>query len=225
MCSQIAKRMEQRRQHIHNVCQQPIISENYTAVKGREFPLANVRWCLIPKCGTTFVRQVSQYMKTLEVSQSNTTSGPTVAVLRDPYERLVAGYLDKVLLRPSWFPKLGHKVMMLSGVLGKNSDWTDRCSIYATFPQFIKYFIHSERSGKARDTHFTPMSGQCDFCYNNFTYIGHLDTLYEDIDFIFRKSNISMDMSTVKFQRDTKIQKVLETEREFVDKCVDMSVA
>ena len=266
--------MHQRREHIAKVCRQPVMAEGYRVHRRRPFLLAGkIRWCLIPKVGTTFVRHVASYIdthsgeerpgappgagsastsdgsvstfdgsvstsddsastsghddsvSTAAHSPSVSTARPTVAVLRDPYERLVAGYLDKVLLRPSWFPDLGHKIMKLSGVLGPTSKWSDRCSMYATFPQFVKYFINSEKSGKARNTHFTPMSEQCDFCFKNFTFVSRLDTLYEDIDFIFRKSNVTLDLGSVDYSRDTKIKRVLDKEREFVDKCTDIFTA
>ena len=81
----------------------------------------------------------------------------TVVFVREPYSRLVSGYLDKVLLFPSWWPNLGHKVMRLAGILPAKSRWYDKCSVYASFPQFVKYFIESERTNTSKMT----TSGRC----------------------------------------------------------------
>ena len=232
MCNlfQIAERFQQRQKHIEKVCKENVISgpgvsrDNHI----KQFVFGRLLYCRIHKVGSTFVGEIHKDTRKWQrenhviLGKTLPKSSISFAVLRDPYSRLVSGYVDKVLTFPSYYPTWGHTFMKLAGLLGPHSKWTDRCSIFMTFPQFIKYFIESERQFKHRESHFLPMHNQCDFCGGNYTFVGHIETIKEDMSYILKSLNITMDILPTKFHFQDKVKRMLVNERAYVEQCADM---
>ena len=145
------------------VCQHPVSTNSSKFHKLSNTVPGRLAWCKIPKVGTTFTGflhlwYAEEWERLGKVARAYPKNlRKTVVFVREPYSRLVSGYLDKVLLFPSWWPNLGHKVMRLAGILPAKSRWYDKCSVYASFPQFVKYFIESERTNTSKMT----TSGRC----------------------------------------------------------------
>nr|KAG5703109.1 hypothetical protein BaRGS_012171 [Batillaria attramentaria] len=68
-----------------------------------------------------------------------------------------------------------------------------RCGHDITFAEFVKYIIHSQRTGMNRNGHFVPTHDHCYWCRREYQYIGHLETINEDMPFILKaiKSHIN----------------------------------
>ena len=142
-----------------------------------------------------------------------------VVFVREPYGRLVSAYFNKVLIRPIYWQRFGIHVMRMAGVISQTDPYTTKCSLYATFPEFIRYFIQMEKTGKGRDDHFIPQHEQCHMCKGDYTYIVHLETATDDIEYVLQ--SVGMDMK-VKKKRScvlSEIHFILKSENSYVRMC------
>ena len=229
---QIEERFQQRRLHAQAVCRTPeVTSDNASIVYNTSISssgrlrFGDLRICLIPKVGSTFLGQLFKAFVESNQKPNKKTKGRrlTEAVfVREPYGRLLSGYFNKGLLRPSRFPKLGKWIMTFSGVMDPSLKWYEKCSVSATFPEFVRYFILSENTGKGRNEHFVPIHDQCWMCTGNYTYIGHLETIREDLEYMLRSVNISVSLNSEEEKKRGFLigaKFILESEQRYVDKC------
>ena len=156
-----------------------------------------LQWCLIPKVGSTYMNALIQ--KTFpgknsfsDYNEANSTK--KFIFVREPYSRLVSGYLGKIATHPLWWKGLGAYITENFKGSNQNNDDNQICGHNVTFPEFIKYFIHSETHLQYQDPHFMPMFRQCGGCQKSFDYIGHLETMRDDVKYIFNSINASSDM-------------------------------
>ena len=165
----------------------------------KDIVFGRLHWCPIPKVGTTYIsyslndqldKWGKQHPHQLDIQPSKFRK--SFVFVREPYSRLISGYLDKILTTPKWWPKKGHAVMVGAGVLDATSKWTEKCALYATFTDFIRYFINSEITRKGRNPHYVPIHEQCDICTSNYTFIGHLETFGDDLKYILSSVNVTI---------------------------------
>ena len=139
--------------------------------------------------------------------------------VRDPYSRLVSGYLDKVVASAPFWPYFGRHAIRIQRFNATQSEI--ECGSDVTFNEFIKYIIMAEKINRTRNKHFLPMHDLCDVCNRDYDFIGHLETIREDLPFIVNSVGVKMDMSqnfTDNIAR--KIQEVFVESRSRVEKCV-----
>ena len=185
---------------------------------------------MIRKVGSTFIEddllpQLSAWFEAppAETATPWKTATKGVVFVREPYGRLISAYFNKILIRPVYWQQFGHTVMKMAGVIPETADYTDKCSLYATFPEFIRYFIQMEKTGRGRDDHFIPQHEHCRMCQDDYTYIAHLETIGDDLDYILQSVNIDLK---VKKKRSCVLQEVdwiLNSENKYVRACSDNS--
>ncbi|XP_078343422.1 carbohydrate sulfotransferase 11-like [Oculina patagonica] len=112
--------------------------------------------------------------------------------VRNPFERLLSAYKDVFLGRFKrsnnfWqgYRRRVREYLVQNGRLGidPNVDNT-------TFEEFATYVVLTKRNGEKLQVHWREMTSLCHPCYIQFDYIGHYETLSEDAQFIFRKTNL-----------------------------------
>ena len=181
-------------------------------------------FCRIHKVASTYLifvvlSQIHSWMlKTPHLNEAYTDPPKQVVFVRNPYGRLISGYLSRVLLRPSFWPRVGHNVMKMSGSLGPTSKWTDKCAVHATFPEFIRYFIQSDLSGQGRDGHFIPLHDQCGMCSQHYDYIGHVETIDEDLSYILKSVSIDLEIHNENLW-EGELDFILHRDQKFIKAC------
>ncbi|XP_070205479.1 uncharacterized protein [Littorina saxatilis] len=123
--------------------------------------------------------------------------------VRKPYSRLLSAYVDKLFAPNTLFwTKTGKYV--IKNFRDNPSAQSLRCGHDVTFPEFIRYVIHAQETGAHRDGHFVPTHDHCDLCEKKYEYIGHLETLGEDMPFLLKLIH-DADMSnlTKEFEHST----------------------
>ncbi|XP_076456458.1 uncharacterized protein LOC143290819 [Babylonia areolata] len=167
-------------------------------------PIMNVSvsYCPIPKTSSTTWKEIlnairkktksdTQDIKSLKESKHKHV---TFMFVREPYSRLLSAYVDKLFSPNTIYWKLHGKYIVRN--FRPNSTWIT-CGHDVTFPEFIKYFIHMEKTRQHQDRHFIPMYRLCPVCSWPHAYIGQLETVSEDMPFILKEIQ-----SPVAYERD-----------------------
>ncbi|XP_060076870.1 carbohydrate sulfotransferase 9-like [Ylistrum balloti] len=180
-----------------------------------------VGFCPIQKVGSTFWRRVLEYtggrrsytslfavkwhdMKTPHVEKygdralSLLDSSIKFMFVRNPYQRLFSGWVDKLFSpNPMYWNKIGQHVKLF---LNRNA--TSACGHDASFAEFVKYFIHTQRIQMKRDPHFIPMYEHCSPCHHTFDFIGTMETFSTDAAYLLKiissRSNVNISIEDIK---------------------------
>ncbi|XP_021376518.1 carbohydrate sulfotransferase 11-like isoform X2 [Mizuhopecten yessoensis] len=181
----------------------------------------HVGFCPIQKVGSTFWRRVLEYcggrrrytsvfevkwqdMKTPHV-QKYRDRGPSLLessikfmFVRNPYQRLFSGWVDKLLSpNPIFWEKVGVRVNEFL-----NQKSTFDCGHDVTFAEFVKYFIHTQQTKSGRDPHFIPMYEHCSPCHHKFDFIGTMETFNKDaaylMEIISNRSHVNISIEDMK---------------------------
>ena len=109
-------------------------------------------------------------------------SSKKVLFVRDPYERLFSGYIDK-FFSPCSFPDstITSKFRVPAGMLGK-------CQSGVSFTEFLQYV--SNTKGVVVDEHFRRQYEKCLPCHVHYDYIGKMETFRQDAEFILRSVHV-----------------------------------
>ena len=109
-------------------------------------------------------------------------SSKKVMFVRDPYERLFSGYIDKYFC-PCSFDS--------SSVISKFRvavDERGECQSDLSFMEFLQYVTNTQ--GFPVDDHFNRQYMQCLPCHVQYDYIGKMETFGQDADFILRSAHV-----------------------------------
>ncbi|KAK7483703.1 hypothetical protein BaRGS_00025024 [Batillaria attramentaria] len=165
-------------------------------------------YCPVPKVGCSFWKRVfaildgkhkSSYLFNLSsVSIHNTRaaydglkqkpllmkyfllqSSTKFMFVRDPYERLFSGYIDKIFTPNA----LGGR---LSQQISPNSDHQTSCATDATFTEFLRYVTHSNSVNQ----HFKPAYSTCFPCHMDYDVIGKMETFRQDTESILKSAGV-----------------------------------
>ena len=143
----------------------------------------------------------------------------TFYFVRDPYSRLVSGYLDKVIMSPDRWSDIGSLVIRTQRSDAKPSEI--ECGSDATFKEFFRYVIWAETTNRTRNIHFLPMHDLCDVCNRDYDFIGHLETIKEDLPFIVNSVDVKVDIGqNVTGSIVRQIQDVFDENRRLVRRCL-----
>ena len=175
------------------------LNKNLDRTIGPFWPLMNasVNYCGIEKIGSTtmdgILNKLSNKAKVILQSKqrNNKTVEPKLIAsknvsfffVREPYGRLLSAYMDKLFVPNTVYWKVVGRYIV-SNFRTNASSQSLRCGHDVTFPEFIRYVIHSQETGKFRDGHFVPIHDHCRMCKRHFDYIGHLETFSEDVAYI-----------------------------------------
>ncbi|GFS24866.1 carbohydrate sulfotransferase [Elysia marginata] len=203
--SEIMKRFMMRQQHLQTVCSRPEYRRPDHGLRTSDsnfhyVALHRLQWCSIAKVGTMFMKSKFYPQKPLrsqdldEKTQAYLFNHPkSFYFVRDPYSRLVSGFLDKLMTAPDRWGDIGRKVIISQRK--DASPYEVDCGSDVTFLEFFKYVIWAETTNKTRNIHFLPMHDLCDVCNRNYDYIGHLETIKEDLPYIVDSVGVVMDLS------------------------------
>ncbi|KAL8614993.1 hypothetical protein ACOMHN_051854 [Nucella lapillus] len=237
---EISQRFESRRQILQWACRRELDAIHYgrsVNLKSMSIPaqgsmLYNVNYCPIPKTGSTTwrgifgsIKSARRKLKGVEMSMEE-RGNISFAFVREPYSRLLSAYVDKLFTPNFLFSR------MLGRYIVENfrfnaSALSRRCGFDVTFPEFIRYFIHMQTTGIKRDLHFVPTHEQCLMCDQNYTFLGHLETIKEDIPYILEAMNspvtYNQNFDNVTIVKNTLL--VLQRSRARFEPCMDLEEA
>jgi len=103
---------------------------------------------------------------------------------RDPYARLYSGYVNKIYSPNMMYWQYGRRIAQTTKVNPSNMSLAYGHDI--SFRELIQYLLQLWKDGKPIDSHFRSMSEQCDPCALPFDFIGHLETLKEDAEYLLQ---------------------------------------
>ena len=221
---EIEKRFKVRSTVLRNACKTHRNSTMFRRIREsavRLLPVwpvhnASLRYCPIQKTGSTtwtaLLRTVWKEMK-LKASRNRTpkskkasyaralaANGTSFVFVREPYTRLLSAYVDKLFCPNTVFwRKVGKYIVKTFRENPSKSSL--RCGHDVTFEEFISYVIDSQETGVHRDGHFVPIHDHCNFCNVNYDYIGHLETISEDMPYL-----LNVIQSPVNYSRNFEIQ-------------------
>ncbi|KAL8609997.1 hypothetical protein ACOMHN_029490 [Nucella lapillus] len=147
--------------------------------------------------------------------------------VREPYARLWSAYVDKLLTPNEIFWRIIGKFIVKNFRTGA-SNTSRACGHDVTFPEFIKYVIHAQKTGQHRNDHFIPIHDHCDLCRVPYRYIGHLETLAQDMPYITTAIQSPVPYSRT-YDTDTIRQNAnmvfLKSHKRRVQQCMDLDEA
>ncbi|VDI70971.1 chondroitin 4-sulfotransferase 11 [Mytilus galloprovincialis] len=165
----------------------------------------NLIFCQIQKAASTFWKRIIFNQTTpgtrglpsiinLGVAEDKFKHYFKFLFVRDPYNRLFSGYIDK-LFNPNvmYWKAVGIPAKRLSNPEAKRS-----CGHDVTFSEFINYIIALEKTPDRRDRHFFSMYEHCAPCEHKIDYIGKMETFRNDSKFIL--DTLKMDNNNIRNQ-------------------------
>ena len=121
-----------------------------------------------------------------------------VMFVRDPYSRLLSGYVDKLFSPNPYFWNMVGKYI-IANFRENPSPHSLKCGHDVTFQEFIKYVIFTEANNDThRDAHFTPAYDQCKPCEIHYNVIGKMETFKQDVAFIFSNMGYNVSKNTLR---------------------------
>ena len=165
----------------------------------------NLLYCQIQKVGSTFMRKLlSKVIKDSTASKTKTSlmrlknwkdlgflklhsviqNSDKFMFVRDPYSRVLSGYVDKLFCPNEAYQKTSLGAFIVSEIREDASSLSLHCGHDVTFPEFVKYIILSEKRRIYRDRHFTPMYEHCRPCQIPYDFIGKFESFKKDISFL-----------------------------------------
>ncbi|XP_069122905.1 carbohydrate sulfotransferase 11-like [Argopecten irradians] len=117
-------------------------------------------------------------------------------VVRDPYTRLLSGYIDKLYSPNVYFwDTIGEHIVRT--VRPNATMMSKTCGHDVTFLEFLKYVIKSQTTGDKKDSHFMPAAEICNPCKVKFDIISHMETFNYDIRYILETFNLRSYLSVI----------------------------
>ena len=118
-------------------------------------------------------------------------------IARNPHERLVSGYRDKIL---GAIPFSYHDIMcrnIIARYRGMDPKrYRAKLTTPPTFTEFVRYILDEVKSGKEVDMHWAPVYRFCNPCQVNLTHIIKMETFQRDTDKILESTNLSQYLPT-----------------------------
>ena len=238
--AEVAARFENRREILQSACRRYANSSAFRNQPPRGIRLprypgvmnVTVMYCPIQKTGSTtwkgILRSIGQNMPTGDIRGIVPFGKYDVSFtfVREPYSRLLSAYVDKLLSPNTLFSKMTGRYVIAKFRQNASKKSID-CGYDVTFPEFVRYFIHAQTSGEKRNEHFVPTHDHCGMCQRPYKYIGHLETLKDDLLFILKAMqspvayNKSFDNSTIK----NGAAMILKGMRNGIKQCMDLDEA
>ncbi|KAM7353437.1 carbohydrate sulfotransferase 11 isoform 1-T7 [Cochliomyia hominivorax] len=210
------KDLKKRRLHAQEVCRKHNLQSLYPP-NPREFfisPGHNLVWCNVFKAASStwmyyfnilggydikYLQRTEfqplelarkrfprPFMQDLEDALSSSLS---FLFVRDPFERIVSGYRNKLEGgKNTYYKTLARRIItkfrkhpIAGGGRSKSGP---------TFNEFVQYLIEQYEQGKPFDEHWSPIYSFCTPCSINFTIIGKVETFNRDSEFIIRQAGL-----------------------------------
>ncbi|XP_033728685.1 carbohydrate sulfotransferase 11-like [Pecten maximus] len=187
-------------------------------------------FCMVQKIGCTFWRRVFHLLTQVNISDLYSIdhykvhfenlpslerldinkmrrilhSATTAMFVREPYERAVSGYLDKLFAINSYYMEtLGRQIVRMTRKNASVEALT--CGHDVTFTEFIQYILKMKRQNNIQniDHHFTPIYIHCSPCAVKYDFIGRMETFEEDTKAIFEKTGIFRNRTITMEMKDS----------------------
>ncbi|KAK7093134.1 carbohydrate sulfotransferase 9-like [Littorina saxatilis] len=198
-------------------------------------PVVNVSvsYCPIPKTSSTTwkdifakIRGKMKRLKIPGVIPPSKTPDVRFVFVREPYSRLLSAYVDKLFSPHGMiWNTTGRDV--IKNFRPNASSKSLECGHDVTFPEFIKYVISMEESGEDYNRHFVLSHKFCALCDYHYDYIGHLETIQEDMPYILKAIQspvtYSQTFDSVTIQKNTRMS--LNRMKDAVSRCIDVHEA
>lgn len=113
-------------------------------------------------------------------------SSTKVLLARDPYSRLFAAYIDKLLV-PNYYYWKKWAAPAISAYRMSPSAQALKCGHDVTFTEFLKYVVDSLHTS---DPHLRPVNQMCSPCEMDYNIVGQLETLSDDFSHLTRVLDI-----------------------------------
>ncbi|KAL8582349.1 hypothetical protein ACOMHN_037106 [Nucella lapillus] len=210
--AEVGRRFKSRLQRFNKACRKYSNSSQFRRImKSPQLdrveayrPATNisVEICRIEKTASTtwgkLFQSIRKKMERLGIKKTrNLTKIKNVRFIfvREPYSRLLSAYTDKLFCPNTVFWAVGRYIV--KKFRPNPSNLSLACGHDVTFPEFIRYFIHSQQTRQHRDGHFVPIHDHCGLCTNvTYDYIGHLETLGEDMPYLLKVMQSPMNYTT-----------------------------
>lgn len=173
-------------------------------------------FCDLPKVGSTFLKQVLHIVSghsrvkdpyAISGSAAHTIPFQTFVTItydqilkllvqstkflfvRDPYTRILSGYVDKLYTNNFVFWGSAGK-LIVNNYRKDPSKKSKACGHDSSFPEFIKHVIDSETKRENRNPHWYPMYDACRPCSVKYDVIGKIESFKEDLDKFLHTKNV-----------------------------------
>ncbi|XP_058826419.1 carbohydrate sulfotransferase 11 [Topomyia yanbarensis] len=119
---------------------------------------------------------------------SNTIS---FLIVREPFERLVSAYRDKLEGSRNRYYKLLGEQIIIKFRKKKNEDrFMQKQPKGPTFREFLEFLVSHYKSGGRFDEHWSPIYSFCTPCSINFTLIAKVESFQRDSEYIIRQAGL-----------------------------------
>ncbi|KAK6179047.1 hypothetical protein SNE40_011494 [Patella caerulea] len=215
--SSVGKILEERRKTLMSYCAGKEMIGKFTETEVKKNLLYDIKhkfiYCAVEKVGTRFWRRLFQIISGVSSASSPyeldnpllplpdlslisfdyihyvLKSSTNFIIVRDPYARLFSAYINKLFeINPPYWKFMQPAIKMFRETPSKTSL---ECGHDITFPELVKYFIHTEKIGYNRDGHFKPITDHCRPCQIQYDIIAKLETLQVDTFYVLNNLNIS----------------------------------
>uniref|UniRef100_A0A8C3S633 Carbohydrate sulfotransferase n=1 Tax=Chelydra serpentina TaxID=8475 RepID=A0A8C3S633_CHESE len=133
---------------------------------------------------TPLIKRLSSYPS--DYQEKLLTSYTKVMFTRDPLERLVSAYRDKLLhSEPYYSITVANEI---KAMCRKNKNSTEK----VTFPEFVNFILTKKQ--ELLDVHWKPMFLLCDPCNIHYDIMGKFETLEQDSEHVLRNIDAPEDM-------------------------------
>ena len=123
-------------------------------------------------------------------------------IARNPHERLVSGYRDKILgTKPSSYHDIMSRNIIVRYRGMDPKKYRAKVTTPPTFTEFVRYILDEEKSGNEVDMHWAPVYSFCNPCQVNLTHIIKMETFQRDTDEILERTNLSQYLPAREKQR------------------------
>ena len=210
------KRLASRRHHLLKACKTVKLDKEINKQRNLEINLARgrLRLCGLEKVASTFMKELVYTEHSVQNRHHFPEGDPkkftSFVIVREPYARLLSVYLDKLRTRAVWWRYIGKYI--IERFRYRSTEFSRGCGSDVTFPEFIRFWIHSLETDQRRDGHFDPMHRQCQFCLFRYDYYVHLETLFSDMKFLYKTINSTLvremtnEEDTLKDKADSMIE-------------------
>ncbi|XP_067681543.1 carbohydrate sulfotransferase 10-like [Haliotis asinina] len=104
--------------------------------------------------------------------------------VRNPYIRLLSGYVDKLFaINPVFWKIIGREILMSTRYRNMPNAFEQTCGDDVAFEEFVSYILESDDRDLQIDGHFAPIHRHCGICEIPYDYIGKMETFLDDMMF------------------------------------------
>lgn len=145
-----------------------------------------------------------------------------VGVIRDPIQRLVSGYKDKIgrgdlEVSKQWFYELyGRKIIEKYRNVKTPEEEKDaiKAGLIPTFPEFVKFLLYENGIPESLDPHWKPQTQLTPFCQFNYKYVLKVEELSTELPILLNYLQLTMGYESLNLGQSHKtgINETIESE-------------